>query len=105
MNYCVISGKICSDLTIDLNKTNNVCKFTIKNLYYDSNKSVQVPTLVRCLAYGTLADYVYNEMYAGCEVLVTGRIIFKRYLVNNQNFDKMYVACTTVSKLEQEEYN
>lgn len=105
MNYCVISGKIVGEMDIELNKTTRNCKFKIKNLYYDGNKQVQVPTLVRCMCHGALADYVYNEMYEGCNVIVTGRIIYKKYLVGNQRFDKMYVSCTTVSKLEQEEYS
>lgn len=105
MNYCVISGKIASDIDIEYNKTTSVCKFTLKNTYFDNNKNVMVPTLVRCMCHGALADYVNAEMYCNCNVIITGRIIFKRFIVKGATIDKFYISCTTVSKLEQEEYS
>lgn len=105
MNYCVVSGKIIGDIISEMDKEMKCCKFKIKNLYYTPSKSANETTYIRCIAYGALAEYIYNEMWEGCNVLVTGRVLHRHYISNNQPIDLMYVGCNTVSKLEQEEYS
>lgn len=105
MNMCVISGKIVGDIENNQNGTMSCCKFNIKNLYYKPTKSSNEKTIIRCICYGSLADYVYNELYEGADIIVTGRILNRHYITNNTHIDRMYVGCNTVSKLEQEEYS
>ena len=105
MNYVVVSGQIVGDIDTELNKEMSCTKFNIKNIYYKSTTSTSEKTIIRCICYGALADYVYNELYEGANVLVTGRVLNRHYVVNNTYIDRLYVGCNTVTKLEQEEYS
>lgn len=105
MNYCVVSGQIVGDIVSELDKNMSCCKFNIKNLYYKPNVSANEKTIIRCICYGALADYVYNELYEGANILVTGRVLNRHYVSNNTHIDRLYIGCNTVSKLEQEEYD
>ena len=104
MNYVVVSGQIVGDIDTELNKEMSCTKFNIKNIYYKPTTSTSEKTIIRCICYGALADYVYNELYEGANVLVTGRVLNRHYVVNNTHIDRLYVGCNTVTKLEQEEY-
>lgn len=104
MNTVIISGKIES-ITSELDKNTTTSKFKLLNQVYSPNKSSMIKTIVRCICYGALAEYVNNELYEGCNVICTGRISYRRFISNNQPIDIMYVACNTVSILEQEEYS
>lgn len=104
MNYCVVSGKIVGDIDNSINGNMSCCKFNIQNLYYTPNKSATEKTIIRCICYGALADYVYNELYEGANVIVTGRVLNRFYISNNTKFNRLYIGCNTVSRLEQEEY-
>lgn len=104
MNYVTISGKIVGDIVSELDKEMRCCKFKLKNLYYSPTKTATEVTIVRCIAYGGLAEYIYNEMYEGCDVVITGRVLHRHYVSNNTAIDVMYIGCNTVSKLEQGEY-
>ena len=104
MNTVIISGKIL-DITSELDKNTTTSKFKLQNMVYSPNKSSMIKTIVRCICYGALAEYVNNELYEGCNVICTGRIQYRRFISNNQPIDIMYVVCNTVSILEQEEYS
>lgn len=104
MNTVIISGKI-ETITSELDKNTTTCKFKLLNQAYSSNRCNMVKTIVRCICYGALAEYVNNELYEGCNVICTGRIQYRRFISNNIPIDIMYVACSTVSVLEQEEYS
>jgi single-stranded DNA-binding protein len=105
MNYCIVSGQIVGDIDSELNKEMSCTKFNIKNLYYKPNKSSTEKAIIRCICYGALADYVYNELYEGANILVTGRVLNRHYVSNGVHLDRLYIGCTTVSILEQEEYS
>lgn len=105
MNYCIVSGQIVGDIDSELNKEMSCTKFNIKNLYYKPNKSSTEKAIIRCICYGALADYVYNELYEGANILVTGRVLNRHYVSNGVHLDRLYIGCTTVSLLEQEEYS
>lgn len=105
MNYCVVSGQIVGDIDNQLNGEMSCCKFSIKNLYYKPNVSATEKTIIRCICYGALADYVYNELYEGANVIITGRVLNRHYISNNVHIDRLYIGCNTVSRLEQEEYS
>lgn len=104
MNLVVISGKICSNIDMGLDGESSRCRFKIKSQYFSPSRGARLTTIVPCIAYGAVADYCYNEMWAGCDVIITGAILFQRYEVNGKTFDRMYIRCNTISKLEQEEY-
>lgn len=104
MNTVIISGKIL-DITSELDKNTTTSKFKLQNMVYSPNKSSMIKTIVRCICYGALAEYVNNELYENCNVICTGRIQYRRFISNNQPIDIMYVVCNTVSILEQEEYS
>lgn len=105
MNYCVVSGTIVGDIDSELNKEMSCTKFNIKNLYYKPNKSSTEKAIIRCICYGALADYVYNELYEGANIIVTGRVLNRHYVSNGVHLDRLYIGCNTVSILEQEEYS
>ena len=105
MNYCVVTGKIAGYIDNDLSREMRCCKFNIENLYYKPNVSASEKTLIRCICYGALADYVANELYEGANILVTGRVLSRHYIVNNTHIDRLYIGCNTVTRLEQEEYD
>lgn len=104
MNLVVISGKIASEIEMGVEGEASRCKFKIKNQFYSSSKNAQLTTVIPCIAYGAVADYCYNELWEGCEVLVTGGLLFRRYLIDGKRYDRMYIRCNTISKLEQEVY-
>lgn len=105
MNYVVVSGQIVGDIDTELNKEMSCTKFNIKNIYYKPTTSTSEKTIIRCICYGALADYVYNELYEGANILVTGRVLNRHYITNGVHIDRLYVGCNTVTKLEQEEYS
>jgi len=105
MNQVVISGKIVGEINSELKNEMKVCRFKLKNMYYIDKNSKQEITIIRCIAYGALAEYCYNELYEGANILITGRVLHRHYISNNQPIDLMYVGCNTVTKLEQEEYS
>ena len=105
MNYCVVSGKIIGDIDNQLNGEMSCAKFNLKNLFYKPNISANETTIIRCICYGALADYVYNELYEGANIIITGRVLSRHYVVNGTHLTKLYIGCNTVSKLEQEEYS
>ena len=74
MNYCTVSGTIVGDIDSELDREMRCAKFNIKNLYYKPNVSSMEKTIIRCICYGALAEYVVNELYEGANILVTGRI-------------------------------
>lgn len=105
MNYCVITGKIDGDIISELDREISCTKFNLKNLYYKPNVSATERTIIRCICYGALADYVNNELYEGANIIVAGRILSRHYIANGAHFDRLYIGCNTVSLLEQEEYD
>lgn len=105
MNYVVISGQIVGNIDTELNKEMSCTKFNVKNIYYKPTTSTSEKTIIRCICYGALADYVYNELYEGANVLVTGRVLNRHYITNGVHIDRLYVGCNTVTKIEQEEYS
>jgi len=105
MNYVVISGQIVGDIDTKFNKEMSCTKFNVKNIYYKPTTSTSEKTIIRCICYGALADYVYNELYEGANILVTGRVLNRHYITNGVHIDRLYVGCNTVTKLEQEEYS
>jgi single-stranded DNA-binding protein len=105
MNQVIISGKITGDINCELDKNATTTKFKLLNMVYSPNRSSMIKTIVRCITYGALAEYVNNELYEGCNIICTGRIQYRRYISNNTTVDMMYVMCNTVSILEQEEYS
>lgn len=105
MNYVVISGQIVGDIDTELNKEMSCTKFNIKNIYYKPTTSTSEKTIIRCICYGALADYVYNELYEGANILVTGRVLSRHYVSNGVHIDRLYIGCNTVTRLEQEEYS
>lgn len=105
MNYCIVSGTIVGDIVNELDRELSCCKFNIKNLYYKPNVVASEKTIIRCICYGALADYVNNEMYEGANILVTGRVLNRHYVSNGTHIDRLYIGCNTVSLLEQEEYS
>ena len=105
MNYVVVSGQIVGDIDTELNKEMSCTKFNVKNLYYKPNVSASEKTIIRCICYGALADYVYNELYEGANIIVTGRVLNRHYVSNGIHLDRLYIGCNTVSILEQEEYS
>lgn len=104
MNHVVITGKITGDIIYEQDRATSMCSFNVKNLYYKGNANVQQAVIVRCIAYGAVADYVGNELYQGCNVIVTGRVCYRRIEIPNSVVNQLYVGCNTVSILEQEEY-
>ena len=105
MNYVVISGQIVGNIDNELNKEMSCTKFNVKNIYYKPTTSTSEKTIIRCICYGALADYVYNELYEGANVLVTGRVLNRHYISNGVHIDRLYIGCNTVTRLEQEEYS
>jgi single-stranded DNA-binding protein len=105
MNYCVISGEIVGDIDSSFNGEMSCAKFNVKNIYYKPRLSSSERTIIRCVCYGALADYVSNELYEGANILITGRVLSRHFVKNGAHMDKVYVGCNTVSILEQEEYS
>lgn len=105
MNNVTITGEVVSDIREELNEGLTCCKFKIKNLYYNNKKSIQEPTYIDCICYGYVAEYCLHEVYTGCKVLITGRILSRTYIVNCSRFNKMYIGCNTVTQLVQEDYS
>ena len=105
MNQVIISGNITGDINCELDKNTTTTKFKLLNMVYSPNRSSMIKTIVRCITYGALAEYVNNELYEGCNVICTGRIQYRRYISKNTAVDMMYIMCNTVSILEQEEYS
>ena len=105
MNYVVISGTVYGDITKEYKDSGTVCKFKVKNLYFSPSRQNNEVTYIRCIAYGNLAEYCNNELYEGESIIVTGRIHHKYYKTDKMDINMFYVACNTVSRLEQEEYN
>lgn len=106
MNHVAISGVIDGDFDYTQNENGlNRVKFTIINREYKPLSGVKETTYIKCIAYGGVADYINSEMYSGASVVVTGRLVHRRYFSNNTYFDKMYVNCHTLTRLEQEEYS
>jgi single-stranded DNA-binding protein len=105
MNQVIISGKISGDIDCDYDKQMTTAKFKLLNMVYSNSKSTMIKTIVRCICYGAVAEYVNNELYDGCNVICTGRIQYRRYISNNTPIDILYIMCNTVSILEQEEYS
>lgn len=104
MNYCVVSGKIVGEICFSTSDNMNKVTFNINNLYYSPNKSATEKTIIRCICYGALADYVNNELYEGANILVTGRVLSRFYKTEKTNINRLYIGCNTVTRLEQEEY-
>lgn len=106
MNHCVVSGKIVGDIdkTIGDNGA-TICKFNMANIYYKPKISASEKTILRCVSYGAVAEYVYNELYEGANIIVTGRILTRAYKVNNSTYHQTYIGCDTVSRLDQEDYS
>ena len=104
MNHVVITGKITGDIIYEQDRATSMCSFNVKNLYYRGNTSTQQAVIIRCIAYGAVADYVGNELYQSCNVIVTGRVCYRRIEIPNSVVNQLYVGCNTVSILEQEEY-
>ena len=104
MNHVVITGKITGDIIHELDRAVSFCKFNVKNSYFKGNNSTQQIVIIRCIAYGAVADYVANELYEGCNVIVTGRVCYRKIEANNTVINQLYIGCNTVSILEQEEY-
>lgn len=104
MNNIIISGEVVGDVREELNKELYCCKFKIKNNEYSYKKSRDEIIYLDCICYGNVARYVYNELYEGCKILITGRILTRHYVVNGSGFYKYYIGCNTVTKLEQEDY-
>lgn len=106
MNHVTISGMISGDFDYTTGDNNMRClKFTLLNQEFKPSTSTKETTYIKCIAYGAVADYINSEMYDGAKVVVTGRLVHRRYLANNTHFDKMYLNCYTVTRLEQEEYS
>ena len=104
MNHITISGQVSGDIREELNKELYCCKFKLKNLYYNDKKSHLETIYIDCICYGNVARFVHTELYEGCNVLITGRILTRHYVVNGSGFYKYYIGCNTVTKLEQEDY-
>lgn len=104
MNMCVVSGKIIGDIYTELRDGLKCCKFNINNLYYKPALNATEKTIIRCICYGALADYVDYELYEGANIIITGRVLNRHYIVNNTHIDRLYIGCNTISTLEQEEY-
>lgn len=106
MNQVTISGMISGDFDYTQNENGlNRLKFNLINQEYKPSTNTKETTYVKCISYGAVADYINNEMYDGAKVVVTGRLVHRRYYSNNTYFDKMYLNCYTVTRLEQEEYS
>ena len=104
MNYLTISGEVSGDIREELNRELYCCKFKLKNMEYSQKKNNIETIYIDCICYGNLARFVYHEMYDGCKIVVTGRLITRHYIANGQGFYKYYIGCNTVTKLEQEDY-
>ena len=104
MNHVCISGKVSGEIESNLERNTPTTTFTLKNLYYSTKTNIISTSYIRCIAYGALADYCYNELYDGADILVTGRVMNRTYVCNNTKIDRLYIGCNTVSKLTQEEY-
>lgn len=106
MNMCIVSGKIVGDIENSQNGTMSCTKFNIQNMRYKPTTSTMEKTIIRCVSYGALADYINNELYEGCNIVVTGNILNRRYYLDSTKsyIDRLYVGCSTVSRLDQEEY-
>lgn len=104
MNHVCISGKVSGEIVSDIDRNMPCTTFTIKNLYHSDKTNIISTSYIRCIAYGGLAEYCYNELYEGASILVTGRVLNRTYICNNTKIDRLYIGCNTVSKLLQEEY-
>jgi single-stranded DNA-binding protein len=104
MNQVVISGKIYGDINHSYDESVSVTKFKIINQHYSDRRNTMLKTIVDCRCTGALADYVNSELYTGCNIIVTGFIQYISYVVNNTKIDRLVIYCSTVSRLEQEEY-
>lgn len=106
MNNVVVSGNISGDFDYTTSDNGMKClKFTLVNKEYKPSTSTIETTFIKCISYGAVAEYINSEMYDGAKVVVTGRLVHRRYHSNNTYFDKMYLNCYTVTRLEQEEYS
>lgn len=105
MNQVVISGKISGDIIHEYNDSVSTTKFKILNQRYSPGSGVMMKTYIWCRCTGALADYVQNEMFEGCDILITGYIQYISYVVNNTKIDRLVIHCNTVTRLEQEEYD
>lgn len=104
MNYVVISGQIVGDIKEELNRELYCCKFKLKNTKFSEKKSNVETVYIDCICYGNVATFVNTELYDGANVVVTGRVLTRHYIVNGTGFYKLYIGCNTVTKLEQEDY-
>lgn len=106
MNHITISGIVVGDIIQELNRETYTCKFKIKNIYFSPTKKNNETTYIRCIAYGSLGRYCYNELYEGANIIVTGRILNRCYIPDNKStaINILYIGCNTVSKLDQLDY-
>lgn len=105
MNYVVVSGKVHGEIIKEYKENTTMCKFKVKNIYFSPSRQNNEVTYIRCIAYGSLAEYCNNELYEGEDVIITGRIHHRYYKAEGKDINMFYIACNTVSRLEQEEYN
>ena len=109
MNLVVMSGKVFGDIFKDYEddgKSSSVAKFTLENQTYSPKANKIYRTNIPVIATGALADYCYNEMYNGQEVIVTGRLLNKMFRVpdTGKMLNRLYMVCNTISPLIQNEY-
>lgn len=105
MNYCVISGKISSNIDYGIGSNERVCRFRIRNVYFKMNNSKSDAQYIPCRAYGNLAEYCNAELYPDCEVVVIGRIRISSVRLNGRLKNIMYVYCNCVTKIEHRDYD
>ena len=68
MNFCILYGKIISDIKFDfIYKAKDI---SIARFYIEiSNKSI-----IQVKAYNELADYVYSKLEKGSMILIKGKL-------------------------------
>ena len=105
MNNVVISGTIHTEIqTLNTDTGMRESKFRLKNNYFRNSNSTMDVSYINCIAYGSTASYIENELYQGCKVIVTGRLSSRTINVTGNYVTNFYIIINTISILEQEEY-
>lgn len=107
MNQVTISGKVNAEPRESINSTTGLrcVTFTLKNYLINANTGTSTVCYVRCVGYGKVASYIWEELYIGCSVVVTGRLANSSIPIKSNRIHMVSVICNTVSRLYQEEYD
>ena len=107
MNTLTITGIVYKEPTEFINSDTGIrtVVFTLCNEFIDFTTSTPVKVNVKCICWGKVASYVWDELYEGCKVIVSGRISNRPRCVGDIWIKEACVNCSHVARLCQEDYD